>query len=203
MLGELDVANVRELEDLIIDSIYQGLLTGKLDQQKSIFIVDETFGRDVRLEIDGENMVKTLDAWVTRSDSLLKTIEDRIAWAQREAESAKKHQEEYKKRLDDIKATVKASVDADASESGIPAHLMGDYDMDDKRRGKGRPGGKSKGRDFDMHGGPGGFPGHGGPGAFGHRDPRGQHGAPGFPGHGGPGGNQRNDPRSRGPGRNM
>lgn len=196
---------MRELEDLIIDSVYQGLLTGKLDQQKSIFLVDETFGRDVRVELDAAAMIKTLDSWVNRSDSLLKTIEDRIQWAGREADAAKKHQEEYKKRLDDIKATVKASVEADASDSGIPAHLMGEYDLDDKRRGKGRPGGKSKGRDGfnDMFGpGPGGFPVHGGTG-FGHRDPRGdprnQHG------HGGPGnfGNNPRDPRARGPGRNM
>jgi hypothetical protein len=184
---------------LIIDSVYQGLLTGKLDQQKSIFVVDETFGRDVRLDVDGEDLIKTLDNWVNRSDSLLKTIEDRIQWAQREADAAKKHQEEYKKRLDDIKSTVKAAVEADASEGGIPAHVMGDYDMDDKRRGgKGRPGPKGKGRDFDNMGmGMGGFPGQHFPG---HRDPRAghpqQHGGPGF------GGNPR-DPRSRGPGRNM
>lgn len=32
---KLDVSNVRELEDLIIDSIYQGLLTGRLNQAKA------------------------------------------------------------------------------------------------------------------------------------------------------------------------
>lgn len=204
---QLDVANVRELEDLIIDSIYQGLLTGKLDQQKSIFLVDETFGRDVRIEQDASEMIKTLDSWVSRSDSLLKTIEERITWANKEAEAAKKHSDEFKKKLDDIKATVKASVDADIAEggaSGMGGNFM-DYDMEDKRRGKLRGHGKNKmgGGPRDRNdmiamglsqftGGPGGFdmhgPGHGGP-----RDPRHHQGGPRDPRDGG----------RRFPGRNM
>jgi len=46
-LKALDVSTVRELEDLIIDSIYLGLLEGKLDQKEEQLEVRYTMGRDL------------------------------------------------------------------------------------------------------------------------------------------------------------
>jgi len=135
----VDVSNVRELEDLIIDSIYQGLLVGKLDQRKSEFQVDETFGRDVR-PAEVQQLFHTLDGWASQSDSLLKIIEEKINWAQKENARAKKHKDEFTKQLDDMKATVKAAIDTDGPDSG-GAQFDGDG-MDDKRRKAGRTKGK-------------------------------------------------------------
>ena len=44
----LDVNNVRELEDLIIDCIYNNLLSAKLDQRGGKLLVQGSFGRDVK-----------------------------------------------------------------------------------------------------------------------------------------------------------
>ena len=43
----LQVSSVRELEDLIIDAIYQDVIRGKLDQKEHQFEVEYTMGRDL------------------------------------------------------------------------------------------------------------------------------------------------------------
>jgi len=62
LLKKLDIENLRELEDLIIECIYVGLLEGKLDQEKHQFQVDQTIGRDVRPG-DIDNIISKLNSW--------------------------------------------------------------------------------------------------------------------------------------------
>ena len=50
LMGTLDISDLRSLEDLLIDTMYSGLLKGKLNQRDSIFTVMDTSGRDVRKE---------------------------------------------------------------------------------------------------------------------------------------------------------
>ena len=58
----LDIQELRELEDLIIDCIYNDLISGKLDQKNKVLQVEYTYGRDVR-ESDIDNMVFKLEDW--------------------------------------------------------------------------------------------------------------------------------------------
>jgi len=44
----LDITTIRELEDLIIDAMYQDVLRGKLDQKDQQLEVEYTMGRDLR-----------------------------------------------------------------------------------------------------------------------------------------------------------
>ncbi len=46
--AELDVDSLRELEDLVLDTVYQGLIDAKIDQAQKKIIVDWAIGRDVR-----------------------------------------------------------------------------------------------------------------------------------------------------------
>ena len=49
LMQQLSVANIRELEDLLItDCFHQGLLTGRLDQKQKRVEVLDSVGRDVR-----------------------------------------------------------------------------------------------------------------------------------------------------------
>lgn len=50
LLKELGLNNVRELEDLIIDAVYNGVIVAKLDQRNQKLEVDRCMGRDVRSE---------------------------------------------------------------------------------------------------------------------------------------------------------
>lgn len=47
LLQELQVASIRELEDLIIDAIYLDILRGKLDQKQQQLEIEYTMGRDL------------------------------------------------------------------------------------------------------------------------------------------------------------
>lgn len=59
---ELGVTNVRELEDLVIESIYAGLLEGRLDQHAGILNVKTAMARDVRPQ-EVEAMIAKLVGW--------------------------------------------------------------------------------------------------------------------------------------------
>jgi hypothetical protein len=45
---ELDLQSEREIDELVIDSIYAGIVVGKIDQQERIFRVSNCISRDVK-----------------------------------------------------------------------------------------------------------------------------------------------------------
>lgn len=58
----LDFENVRELEDMIIDCIYNELLEGQLDQLGQQFHVTQCYGRDMRPQ-EIEECLNKLENW--------------------------------------------------------------------------------------------------------------------------------------------
>lgn len=52
LLEELEIQESQELEELIIDGIYNGLLKARLDQRYSRVEVESCMGRDVQLSVD-------------------------------------------------------------------------------------------------------------------------------------------------------
>jgi hypothetical protein len=58
----LDISNLRELEDLVIESIYAGLLRGKLDQRAEHLEVKYAISRDIKDE-DLDEMMQKLTDW--------------------------------------------------------------------------------------------------------------------------------------------
>lgn len=63
LMQQLDIASLRELEDMLItDCIYPGLLDARLDQRQQQLIVFHTYGRDVhpdKLPL----LLEALEAW--------------------------------------------------------------------------------------------------------------------------------------------
>ncbi len=59
---KLGISNLRELEDLVIEGIYYGLLEAKLDQKNQHVEVVFAMGRDLH-EGDVAKMIQTLNAW--------------------------------------------------------------------------------------------------------------------------------------------
>ncbi|CAN0360835.1 unnamed protein product, partial [Hapterophycus canaliculatus] len=70
----LGMDNVRHLEDLIFDTMYSGLLQGKLDQRQEVLKVKYAMARDVR-EADLVKMMEKLDNWASTTQVLLATLE--------------------------------------------------------------------------------------------------------------------------------
>jgi COP9 signalosome complex subunit 7 len=63
LLSQLDLANIRELEDLLItDCFHTGVVKGRLDQQQQRLVVHECIGRDVRLD-DLQPVLDAVQTW--------------------------------------------------------------------------------------------------------------------------------------------
>ena len=73
----IEVSNNRDLEDLLIDCIYSGLLQGHLNQKKQCVEVASSYGRDV-FPADIDAFVKKLDQWKQKTEHVIKTLDDQI-----------------------------------------------------------------------------------------------------------------------------
>lgn len=116
LLEQLDIGCVRDLEDLIIESIYAGMsqkvlppienrvnslffvahsdiIHGKLDQKNKQLEVDYAIGRDIRRE-DIKTISSTLQEWCDSCESVLQTIENQIDRANSAKAMRTKHMED-------------------------------------------------------------------------------------------------------------
>ncbi|KAI0078495.1 hypothetical protein K474DRAFT_1660308 [Panus rudis PR-1116 ss-1] len=78
LLEVLQMNTIRDLEDLIIDAIYQDLIRGKLDQKEKQFDVEYTMGRDVE---PGkiENLLAALQNWASLTTAILSTLDQKVS----------------------------------------------------------------------------------------------------------------------------
>ena len=102
--SQLQIPSLRELEDLIIDSIYHGLLEGKLDHKLSALQIHSAFGRDIRPE-QVPQLLGKLNAYlaqVRQVDSLLaaqqRSIENHRTHTQLRLDAHKEQQKKEKER---------------------------------------------------------------------------------------------------------
>lgn len=77
LLKELDLNNVRDLEDLIIEAVYADIIHGKLDQKNSQLEVDYAIGRDIRPD-DINVIVNCLQEWCTACEDVLGCVQTQI-----------------------------------------------------------------------------------------------------------------------------
>ncbi|XP_062174847.1 COP9 signalosome complex subunit 7 isoform X2 [Alnus glutinosa] len=106
LMQELDVMNVRELEDFLINEcMYAGIVRGKLDQLRRCFEVQFAAGRDLRPGQLG-GMIQTLSNWLATSDNLLISIQEKIKWADGMSELDKKHRKEVEDRVEEVKKSL-------------------------------------------------------------------------------------------------
>jgi len=160
LMADLDIGNVRELEDLIIDCVYMGLIQGKLDQRKHAFEVQSVIGRDLG-PTEVADMTQLLANWMTGSEALLKNLEKKIEFANLTYEKKKKDTAELEKVKKDTIESLKAGIQSGDQEALALAYGEG---------GRGERGQRSGA--LDERGG-------GGPGA--RRRDRGSGGASGLP----------------------
>ncbi|GJJ74498.1 COP9 signalosome complex subunit 7 [Entomortierella parvispora] len=133
LLTYLEIANVRQLEDLIMDAIYQNVINASLDQKLKLVEVHSAMGRDLRPG-QAEVMVKILNDWTKTSESLLQTLSAKMAEVKENNERDKLAREAFEKEVE------KARKDG----SGLPlgknrrlgpgsSHMM-DYEMSDQHQ---------------------------------------------------------------------
>ncbi|KAF8329116.1 uncharacterized protein EI90DRAFT_3063226 [Cantharellus anzutake] len=94
LLTILDLPTIRALEDLIIDAIYAGIVSGKLDQKFSQFQVHSTMGRDLRPG-QLEELLGALQDWSNRTKEVLDSLDSAIAEAVANAAQKTENQKEW------------------------------------------------------------------------------------------------------------
>lgn len=77
LMRDMEIGSLRELEDLIIDCIYNDLVAGKLDQLNQRFHVTNCAGRDLRPEDIGAALAK-LEAWDAQLEAAQKFVEKKV-----------------------------------------------------------------------------------------------------------------------------
>lgn len=110
LMSTLDINSVRELEDLIIDNIYQGLLKGKMEQKTRVLQVYEAVSRDVKPgQISA--MKAKITNWLSISDEMLRTIEQKIEWANTTHAEQQQAAEKVEQQIEATKKALKVQVD--------------------------------------------------------------------------------------------
>lgn len=98
---------VRELEDLIIDCIYSGLITGRMDQRKGLLEIRYCRGRDINEKAIGL-MKNRLMSWLKSTDHIVEMLEKQQLSAQQMTE---KREQEYIMAQVNIEKTTAALVE--------------------------------------------------------------------------------------------
>eukprot|EP00818_Percolomonas_sp_WS_P006037 CAMPEP_0117435292 /NCGR_PEP_ID=MMETSP0759-20121206/404_1 /TAXON_ID=63605 /ORGANISM="Percolomonas cosmopolitus, Strain WS" /LENGTH=205 /DNA_ID=CAMNT_0005226831 /DNA_START=286 /DNA_END=903 /DNA_ORIENTATION=+ len=111
LMQRLDVDNVRELEDILIDTTYTGLLKGKLDQRLKCFQVHEFVGRDVEhSELDG--MIEVLGNWSNHCDAILNKIGELSKVAENEFVANETRRLNFNKKVKETEDSIKTALDS-------------------------------------------------------------------------------------------
>ncbi|KAK9873210.1 hypothetical protein WA026_021442 [Henosepilachna vigintioctopunctata] len=109
LLKELDLSNVRDLEDLIIEAIYADIIHGKLDQKNSQLEVDSAIGRDIH-EGDINVIVNCLQDWCSACEGVLSCVETQIQRANSKKNKTIQRKSEIEQEIVNIKKTLKAQL---------------------------------------------------------------------------------------------
>lgn len=131
LLSQLDLKNLRELEDLLIDCFYQGLCKGKLDQRSKFVEIYETIGRDVPIE-NLDSLINSLKNWLGQSKEVVSTLDKNSSNALSLFEAHKKQKEEYDQKVELIKKDIKSSIEM--SEGGMMGLMSGFLDPQGKKK---------------------------------------------------------------------
>lgn len=121
---ELDISNLRELENLIIDLIYSNVIKAKMDQQNNWLEISSTISRDIRPE-QLSTITNVLSDWCSNCDNVIADIESQIYKANHcKVEYAKK-KKELEQQISQIEQTMKNSnQEADYSGDNSDMNIM-------------------------------------------------------------------------------
>ncbi|WRT70327.1 uncharacterized protein IL334_007325 [Kwoniella shivajii] len=95
ILSTLQIESIRQLEDLIIDVIYAGLLGGKIHHQEKVLHVDWVAGRDLEQK-DLLEVQSGLLNWCKTAETLLSALDDQIQTVRQNSAKESAKQAEYK-----------------------------------------------------------------------------------------------------------
>jgi hypothetical protein len=72
--SELDLPEVRQLEDLLMECLYSGLISGHLNQKEHRLELTNSMSRDVSKE-SVDSMLATIDNWLLSTETVIKQLD--------------------------------------------------------------------------------------------------------------------------------
>lgn len=109
-MNALDINAVRDLEDLLIDCIYAGVIVGQMDQQAKKIKIHSAIGRDVS-ELDLGAMCEKLEQWSQMCNHMIDSVSASTTQAENYCELDRIREQELKRQLTKLKE--KCSKDMD------------------------------------------------------------------------------------------
>ncbi|KAJ2486514.1 COP9 signalosome complex subunit 7a [Coemansia sp. RSA 2050] len=138
LIRELDCAHEQQMEDLVIDTIYKGLLSAKLDQQRRLVEVEFVVGRDVRRG-DLQAIYESLDQWSALCEKELNTLTDGVNTAESESVSKRTREREFTFALQDLRMAYAAQASAGDEPDGLvrydSQYTSSEYQREERRAG--------------------------------------------------------------------
>ncbi|MCI4374746.1 hypothetical protein PGIGA_G00009600 [Pangasianodon gigas] len=128
LLQQLELKNVRELEDLLIEAVYCDIIHGKLDQRNQQVEVDFSVGRDLGPN-ELPNIANTLQEWCAGCEAVLCGIEEQVSRANQYRESQLKVKVQVETEVSNLQKTLKAS-SASPSSGPAPGGAASNQDAD-------------------------------------------------------------------------
>ncbi|KAG9415023.1 COP9 signalosome complex subunit 7a [Aphanomyces cochlioides] len=106
LMGELQIGSVREVEDIVIETIYSGLVEGKLDQKNERFESSYAAGRDVQ-PTDIDVMIERLTQWQEDAKVACRQIETILSNATLQEEQEAQLDAAIKKTVSSVRLQAK------------------------------------------------------------------------------------------------
>ncbi|KAK9407881.1 COP9 signalosome complex subunit 7a [Crotalus adamanteus] len=114
LLEQLQLKNVRQLEDLVIEAVYADVLRGSLDQRNQRLEVDYSIGRDIRRE-ELSVITRTLQEWCQGCEVVLSSIEEQVSRANQHKEQQLGLKQQIESEVANLKKTIKVTTAAAAA----------------------------------------------------------------------------------------
>ena len=113
----VEVESTREMEDMIIDAIYLSLLTGTLDQSRSVLLTESCMGRDME-HSELPETIDALTAWLGRAHSLLATLDSGAQVAAARTKQAEEDAAALDESFKNAKKILELSLEDDLTSGG-------------------------------------------------------------------------------------
>eukprot|EP00002_Diphylleia_rotans_P016986 TRINITY_DN32_c0_g1_i14.p1 TRINITY_DN32_c0_g1~~TRINITY_DN32_c0_g1_i14.p1 ORF type:complete len:276 (+),score=54.89 TRINITY_DN32_c0_g1_i14:59-886(+) len=139
----LYIDNMRDLEDLLIACISEGIIKGKFNQKAKVFCVDAVMGRDLSLPNDLDKLLGGLLEWSSRIESTLQEIQNSASSTQQNVEKNEGRRVAIEMKVAENQSTAQqALAKGDTQTRSDYQHQVNTYssrEYQDRLRGKSRP----------------------------------------------------------------
>eukprot|EP00297_Palpitomonas_bilix_P000656 CAMPEP_0113907192 /NCGR_PEP_ID=MMETSP0780_2-20120614/25308_1 /TAXON_ID=652834 /ORGANISM="Palpitomonas bilix" /LENGTH=237 /DNA_ID=CAMNT_0000902159 /DNA_START=128 /DNA_END=841 /DNA_ORIENTATION=- /assembly_acc=CAM_ASM_000599 len=106
LMENLECSSKKDLEELVVESMYKGLFVGKMDQATSTLEVHQAVGRDVSAS-DLDDMERLLRRWLENASGVVSSVGDSLSAVEESAKKANARKVEVEEAKNSMKDTIK------------------------------------------------------------------------------------------------